>query len=484
MKLLNQENSSITSNVVWRLMEKFSAKCVTFIVSIILARLLDPSAYGTVALVTVFTIILEVFVDSGLGNALIQKKDADDLDFSSVFFFNVAMCLALYAIMFIAAPTIASFYAVPELTPIVRVQSLTIVISGVKNIQYAYVSRKMIFKKFFFATLLGTVVSAIVGLTMAYCGFGVWALVVQPLVNYTIDTIVLWLTVPWKPKLKFSWRRLKGLLSYGWKLLVAKLLNTTYIKVRDLLIGKIYSTSDLAFYNKGDTFPSVIVPNITASVDAVIFPAMAKEQENKERVKELVKKSIHISSYLVMPMMAGLIACGVPLIRVLLTEKWTPCVPYLYMFCIVYAFWPFSIANLNAIRSLGHSEMILKIEVIEKIFSIALLVITIKMGVFWIGISYMVGELFSTVLCAVPNRKFLGYGFLKQFVDLIPLMFVSIVMGVVTYLIQFLGLPDILTLCIQIPVGIILYLVLSYLFKLQGFLYFFNILKKRILKKW
>ena len=182
-------------------------------------------------------------------------------------------------------------------------------------------------------------------------------------------------------------------------------------------------------------------------------------------------------------MMAGLIACGVPLIRVLLTEKWMPCVPYLYMFCIVYAFWPFSIANLNAIRSLGHSEMILKIEVVERIFSIALLVIAIKMGVFWIGISYMVGELFSTVLCAVPNRKFLGYGFLKQFVDLIPLMFVSIVMGVVTYLIQLLGLPDILTLCIQVPVGIILYLVLSYLFKLQGFLYFYNILKKRILKK-
>ena len=355
---MNSDKKNISSNIMWRFMEKFSAKFVTFFVSIILARLLEPSAYGTVALITVFTTILEVFVDSGLGNALIQKKDADDLDFSSVFFFNIAMCTVLYLLMFFAAPLIAEFYDIPELVPIVRVQSITILISGVKNIQYAYVSREMIFRKFFFATLFGTIVSAIVGLAMAAAGFGVWALVAQPLVNYTIDTIVLWITVQWRPKLIFSWTRLKGLLSYGWKLLIAKLVNTTYMKMRDLLIGKIYSTSDLAFFNKGDTFPAVIVPNITASVDAVMFPAMAKEQDNKTRVRELVKKSIHTSSYLVIPMMTGLIACANPLIRVLLTEKWLPCVPFLYMFCVVYAFWPFSIANLNAIKALGYSEKV------------------------------------------------------------------------------------------------------------------------------
>jgi len=468
---------------MWRFMEKFSAKFVTFFVSIILARLLEPSAYGTVALITVFTTILEVFVDSGLGNALIQKKDADDLDFSSVFFFNIAMCTVLYLLMFFAAPLIAEFYDIPELVPIVRVQSITILISGVKNIQYAYVSREMIFRKFFFATLFGTIVSAIVGLAMAAAGFGVWALVAQPLVNYTIDTIVLWITVQWRPKLIFSWTRLKGLLSYGWKLLIAKLVNTTYMKMRDLLIGKIYSTSDLAFFNKGDTFPAVIVPNITASVDAVMFPAMAKEQDNKTRVRELVKKSIHTSSYLVIPMMTGLIACANPLIRVLLTEKWLPCVPFLYMFCVVYAFWPFSIANLNAIKALGHSEKVLKLEVIEKVFSIGLLIITLKMGVIWIGISYMVGELFSTILCAIPNRKLIGYGFIQQFIDLIPLLFASIVMGGIAYSIQFLGLSDILTLVIQVIVGILVYLILSWLLKLQGFIYFYSIFKTKILKR-
>lgn len=480
---MNSDKKNISSNIMWRFMEKFSAKFVTFFVSIILARLLEPSAYGTVALITVFTTILEVFVDSGLGNALIQKKDADDLDFSSVFFFNIAMCAVLYLLMFFAAPLIAEFYDIPELVPIVRVQSITILISGVKNIQYAYVSREMIFRKFFFATLFGTIVSAIVGLAMAAAGFGVWALVAQPLVNYTIDTIVLWITVQWRPKLIFSWTRLKGLLSYGWKLLIAKLVNTTYMKMRDLLIGKIYSTSDLAFFNKGDTFPAVIVPNITASVDAVMFPAMAKEQDNKTRVRELVKKSIHTSSYLVIPMMTGLIACANPLIRVLLTEKWLPCVPFLYMFCVVYAFWPFSIANLNAIKALGHSEKVLKLEVIEKVFSIGLLIITLKMGVIWIGISYMVGELFSTILCAIPNRKLIGYGFIQQFIDLIPLLFASIVMGGIAYSIQFLELSDILTLVIQVIVGILVYLILSWLLKLQGFIYFYSIFKTKILKR-
>lgn len=480
---MNSDKKNISSNIMWRFMEKFSAKFVTFFVSIILARLLEPSAYGTVALITVFTTILEVFVDSGLGNALIQKKDADDLDFSSVFFFNIAMCTVLYLLMFFAAPLIAEFYDIPELVPIVRVQSITILISGVKNIQYAYVSREMIFRKFFFATLFGTIVSAIVGLAMAAAGFGVWALVAQPLVNYTIDTIVLWITVQWRPKLIFSWTRLKGLLSYGWKLLIAKLVNTTYMKMRDLLIGKIYSTSDLAFFNKGDTFPAVIVPNITASVDAVMFPAMAKEQDNKTRERELVKKSIHTSSYLVIPMMTGLIACANPLIRVLLTEKWLPCVPFLYMFCVVYAFWPFSIANLNAIKALGHSEKVLKLEVIEKVFSIGLLIITLKMGVIWIGISYMVGELFSTILCAIPNRKLIGYGFIQQFIDLIPLLFASIVMGGIAYSIQFLELSDILTLVIQVIVGILVYLILSWLLKLQGFIYFYSIFKTKILKR-
>lgn len=249
---MNTVKNSILKNFIWRFAERCGAQLVTFIVSIVLARILAPEDYGTIALVTVFTTILQVFVDSGLGTALIQKKDADDLDFSSVFFFNFTVCLILYLGMFIVAPFIAEFYNDASLTPVVRVISLTIVISGVKGIQQAYVSRHMLFKRFFFSTVGGTIFSAFLGIALAYAGFGVWALVAQQLSNTAIDTLILWLTVKWRPKRMFSWTRLKGLLKFGWKLLVSALLDTCYNNLRNLIIGKMYSSSDLAYYNQGD----------------------------------------------------------------------------------------------------------------------------------------------------------------------------------------------------------------------------------------
>ena len=239
------------------------------------------------ALVTVFTAILQVFVDSGFGNALVQKKNADNIDFSTVFFFNITVCTALYLIMFFCAPFIASFYKMPELTPVVRVMSLTLIISGVKNIQQSYVSKNLLFKKFFFATLGGTVGAAFIGIGMAYAGFGVWEIVAQNLFNQLVDTIILWVTVKWRPQLAFSFKRLKGLFSYGWKLLVSSLITVTHTKIRQLIIGKFYSSDQLAFYNEGDKFPSFVVANINSSIDSVLFPVMAKRQENKNSVHQI-----------------------------------------------------------------------------------------------------------------------------------------------------------------------------------------------------
>ena len=268
-------NESVVKGFMWRFAERCGAQLVSFVVSIVLARILSPEDYGTIALVTVFTAILQVFVDSGLGTVLIQKKDADDLDFSSVFYFNFIVCLVLYAVMFLAAPYIALFYEDSTLTSVIRVLSLTIVISGVKGIQQAYVSRNMLFKRFFFSTIGGTIFSAFLGIGMACAGFGVWALVAQQISNTAIDTLILWITVKWRPKKVFSWQRLKYLLSFGWKLLVSALLDTGYNNLRNLIIGKLYSPTDLAFYNQGDKFPKVIVTNINASIDSVLLPTMS-----------------------------------------------------------------------------------------------------------------------------------------------------------------------------------------------------------------
>ena len=292
--------SKILSNLIWRFLERCGAQGVTLIVSLILARLLDPEVYGTVALVTVFITIVQVFVDSGLGTALIQKKNADDLDFSSVFFFNLALCIAMYFALFFAAPFISVFYKMPDLTAIIRVLGLVIVFSGVKNVQQAYVSRNLLFKKFFFSTLTGTVAAAVIGIYMAYSGYGVWAIVFQMLVNTAVDTIILWIIVKWRPKMMFSLQRLKGLYSYGWKLLVSALIDTGFNKLQQMIIGKVYTKSSLAFYNQGEQYPLAIVSNINASIDSVLLPVMSKAQDDPNAVKNMTRRAIKTSTYIIM----------------------------------------------------------------------------------------------------------------------------------------------------------------------------------------
>ena len=363
-------SNKVVSNFLWRFLERCGAQGVTFIVSIVLARLLDPSVYGTIALVTVFTIIMQVFVDSGMGNALIQKKNADDLDFSSVFWFNIAMCSVLYLIMFISAPFIASFYNKPELTPVVRVLSLILIISGIKNVQQAYVSRNMLFKRFFFSTLGGTIGAAVVGITMAYLGYGVWALVAQMLFNAAVDTTILWITVKWRPKKQFSLQRLKGLFSFGWKLLVSSLIDAVYNQARQLIIGRMYSSSDLAQYNQGKKFPELIVTNINTSIDSVLLPTLSKAQDAPSVVKSMTRRAIKTSTYIMMPFMVGLAVCAEPLVSLILTDKWLPCVPFLRIFCFSFAFYPIHTANLNAIKALGRSDLFLKLEIIKKVVGI------------------------------------------------------------------------------------------------------------------
>ena len=272
---METENNIMKDNVVtgflWRFLERCGAQGVALIVSIVLARLLEPEAYGIIAIVTIFTSIMNVFIDSGLGNALIQKKDADDLDFSTVFFFNIILCFVLYIVMYYCAPVIATFYKMPDLTAVIRVLSITLLISGVKNIQQAYISRRMMFKKFFFATLGGTLIAALVGIFMACQGYGVWALVTQQLVNASIDTLILWFTVKWRPRMIFSFQRLKSLFSYGWKILVSNIINTMYGDIRQLIIGKMYSSRDLAYYNQGKRYTEVIVNNVNVAIDSVLY---------------------------------------------------------------------------------------------------------------------------------------------------------------------------------------------------------------------
>ena len=479
---MKMENKRVLTSFIWRFAERCGAQLVTFIVSVVLARILAPEDYGQIALITVFTTIMQVFVDSGLGTALIQKKDADDLDFSSVFYFNFAVCLILYAVMFFAASFISEFYNDSSLTPIIRVISLTIVISGVKGIQQSYVSRNMLFKRFFYATLGGTIFSAFLGIGLAYAGFGVWAIVAQQLSNTAIDTLILWMTVKWRPKKMFSWERLKGLLSFGWKMLASSLLDTVYNNVRSLIIGKMYSSSDLAFYDQGKKFPNVIVTNINTSIDSVLLPTMASAQDDASRVKSMTRRAIKTSTYIMAPLMMGLAFCADPIVRLVLTDKWLPCVPFLRIFCITYMFYPIHTANLNAIKAMGRSELFLKLEIAKKVVGMVLLFSTMWFGVMAMAYSLLVSSVLSQIINSWPNRKLLNYGYLEQLKDILPGIILAVFMGFCVNLVSLLNLSNIVTLLIQIPLGAAIYIVSSALLHLESFKYLMDMVRPMIRK--
>ena len=373
--------NKVFSNLIWRFSERIGAKLISVIVNLILARILAPELYGTVAIVLVFTEILQVFVESGFGTALIQKKDADDLDFSSVFFFNLAVSVLLYALLFAAAPLIARLYRKPEL---------------------------MLFKRFFFATLGGTVIAAVVGISMAMKGFGVWAYVAQYLLNNLVGTMILWFTVKWRPKMQFSLERLKGLFSYGWKLLVSSVLNIVSDKLRPLLIGYRFSASDLSFYNEGILFPNLIVDNVNSSIDSVLLPALSQQQDSAENVKAMTRRAIQISSYIMWPLMIGLFVCARPLVSLLLGEEWLPCIPFLRIFSLYYALFPIHTANLNAIKAMGRSDIFLKLEILKRVLDFAFVLVTLFIGVRAMAIG-LLGAAIAGIIAGIAKLPWWGF---------------------------------------------------------------------------
>ena len=480
-----QKNRGTFYNLTWKLAERFSAQIVSLIVSIVLARVLDPEHYGVVAIVMVFITLANVFVSDGLGSALIQKKDADAIDFSTVLFANIAFSIILYLILFFCSPLVSMFYGegYEILTPVMRILGLRLILSSINSVQQAYVARQMIFRKFFLATLLGTVVSAIVGILMAYNGFGVWALVAQYLVNTTVDTFVLQISL-WKwPPLTFSFKRLKALFSYGIKILGAGLLIQGYQEVRALIIGKLYSSDDLAYFDRGRQFPKLISTNIVSSITAVLFPKMSKEQDDTVRVKEIMRQSIRFSSYLMSPMMFGLAAVAKPLVIVLLTEKWIPCVLMLQIFSLCSIFNPIHSVNNQAYKAVGRSDLYLKLELIKKGVEIAVLLCVMWISPLAIAISMLATNIAFIFVNAIPNKRLIGYSLGEQMIDILPNVFMGLIMGVIVFVIQLVPMNNYLLLLIQVISGISIYLLFSIVFKNKEFLYLLNVVKSAFKKK-
>ena len=477
------EKNKVISNLIWKFMERIGAQVVSLIVSIVLARLIAPEEYGLIALTTIFITISNVFVESGMPTALIQKKDADHLDFSTVFYFNIFMSIIMYGIIYIISPYIALFYNQSKLVNVLRILGIVIIIAGLKSVQNAYVSRKMIFKKFFICTLIATLISAIIGIVMAYKGFGVWALVAQQLSNTLIGTSMLWIFVDWRPKLEFSFLRLKELFSFGWKLLCSSLLDTVYNQLYGLTIGKVYSTEMIAYYNKGNQFPSLITTNINGSISSVMLPTLSKEQDKKENIKKIMRRSIKTSSFILFPILMGLAAVAEPVIKIVLTEKWLECVPFLQLLCFSYILWPIHTINLEAIKALGKSNIFLKLELIKKIIGVIVLLISIPLGIYYMVGLQILTSIIGAFINAYPNKKLLNYTMKEQIKDIMPSFIISLIMFIAVLCCGILKLNIYLKLLLQVSIGIIIYILLVKIFKLEIYDYLKETIKNFFIKK-
>lgn len=472
----NLRNKTL-AGLIWQYAEKCGTQVVSFVVSIILARLLTPADYGLIGLITVFISIALVFARSGMGQALVQKKDANDEDFSTVFYFSFTVSVILYFVLFFTAPLIAGFYHEAKLVPVIRVLGITIIIGAVYSVQQAMVQREMNFKKFFYATSVGTLASAGIGIAMAYAGYGVWALVWQQISCQFINMVILFITVKWRPMWIFSFAKMKKLFGYSWKLLCSGLLDTIYNNIYSLLIAKFYSSADLGYYNRGNQFPVLIVENVNGSINSVIFPVLSKMQDEKERFKATVRRSIKTSTYIIFPLMAGLAAVADPLVRVLLTDKWLPAVPFIQFCCFTYAFWPVHTANLQAVKALGRSDVFLVLEIIKKIIGVIILIVTLPFGLTAMMLGRCIATVISSFINASPNKKLMNYSYIEQIKDMLPSMVLSLVMCGVVLLVGTLKINLYILLILQVVVGVIVYVLLSTIFKLECFEYVLGVLK-------
>lgn len=472
------DRNTVFISFLWKILERLSVQGVQFFIQIILARLLTPSDYGLLALIIIFIQIANAFVQSGFSTALIQKHDTDEADFSSVFYLSLAVAALFYAVLFFTAPFIASFYKETKLISVIRILSITLFFGALNSVQTAFVTRKMQFKKIFFSSLIASVFSGILGIVFAYNNYGVWALVAQQLSNIILVSFILLLITEWKPKICFSITKLKKLFSFGKNLLCSGLLEIIYRNVYTLIVGKIYDTAMVGVFTRGPQFPEVVASTIDTSIQTVMLPTLSSKNDDKEFVKQSLRRSMGVSAFIMMPLMFGLIASAEPLVRILLSNKWLGCVPFLRLACIRCALLPIHTANLTAINAMGRSDIFFKLEIIKRGIMTLFLFITIPLGVYYMAFGQVLIAVISLLINAYPNKNLLNYSYAEQIKDLLPSILLSLFMCACVYVIQFLQFSDILILLLQVFVGCGIYIGVSGILKLTSFNYIISTLRR------
>ena len=467
------------SGLFWKVLEQCGSQGVQFVVALILARLMTPTEYGTISLITIFITIANTFVQSGFATALVQGKDIKEEDYSSVFWISMLLALGCYLVLFAGAPRISAYYGIPVLRELVRVMGIVLFPGAIVSIQTAFVARNLRFRQLFQSTMIAVIISGAVSIALAMQGFGVWAMAAQQISYYFSLMIVMLFTVRWYPHLLFRTGRLRQLFSFGWKILASGLIDAVWQNIYGLIIGKKYSSADLGAYNRGEQFPKIIATNLSTAIQSVMLPAYSKEQDDPEMLRRMASRSIRLSAFVIFPMMAGLAAVSRPLVVILLTDKWLVAAPYLVLLAVSYAVYPIHIINLQVMNAMGRSDLFLKLELIKKTLGIVILLLSLPFGIWPMLILKVIDEYLCTVINAWPNGKLIGYGPLRQWIEVLPSLVVSVLMGAAARSVELLRFAPVPTLLLQMVTGVIVYLLASYIFNREPLDYIVSLVSKR-----
>lgn len=468
----------VVTGFFWRVLEKTSSQVAGFIISIILARLLLPSDYGIIAMTLIFLSVADVLVTSGFSSALVQKIKVDDVDFSSIFWAELAFSIIIYVFIFFVAPYLSTCFDNPLLGEVFRVLGIRLPLGVYNSIQQAYVTRAMRFKKFFYSTLLATLLSGLVGVYFAYEGIGVWALVIQNLTSLIITTLVLFFIVPWRPQFVFSMDRFNSLIGFGWRFAVTNFIGVIFNQIRSFVIGLKYTSADLAYYNRGEQIPSVVETNIENALISVLFPAFSRMQDDPMAIKNMLRKTMRIGAFFIFPIMLGILAIAHNLVLVILTDKWMACIPFIQAFCVNQCIGFLGAINLQTLNGLGRVDISLKLEFIKK--PIFLCVILLTMGISPLALVFggIVYNVIVFIINSFPNRKLIDYKIGDQIKDVIVPFVMAIIMSLVVLRVEFTLLPIWGNLVLQILIGIAVYVFLAYIFMNRDFMF----IKEKVVK--
>lgn len=469
------------SGLKWSAVERFAVQGIQFVIGLILARLLTPSDYGIIGMLAIFMAISQTIIDSGFSKALIQKQDRTEVDFSTAFFFNIIVGLVCYLILFLASPYIASFFNEPILEDVLRILAINLFLNSLAVVPVAKLSITVDFKTQSKASIISTVLSGVLGIVLAYNGIGVWALVVQSVSHSFVNVVMLWYLLKWKPQWKYSWESFRRLFSYGGNVLVAGVISTIYANINTLIIGKFYTPLDLGYYTRGHQFPSLLSVNITNVLQRVTFPILSQFQDNTQQLLSVYREYIKISSLVIFFLLSLLASLGRPLIVILLTDKWLDATIYLQVFCFAMMFDHLCQINLNLLYVKGVTKYILRLEIIKKTISFAILLISIPFGVLAISFSQVVYTQIAVYINTYYTGKLYNFGYVKQGKDYLPYLLMAQIACVPSWLLQVLDLPPLLILGVGSVISSVLYVLLLVFTKDEIFnKYIVNEIKKKI----